>query len=67
MSNYTVKVQAVRSKGVTERPFVMIPIPIAKAMGIKKGELVGWEIVGRSQLLLVREPQASPIKKSKRR
>jgi hypothetical protein len=62
MSSYPVKIQAVRSKGCAERPFVNIPIPIARALDIRKGELVEWKIVDRSQILLVREPQPSPLK-----
>ena len=61
MSNYPVKIQAVRSKNTQDRPFVIIPVPIARAMGIQKGELVEWKIIDRSQLLMVRQPQSSPL------
>lgn len=66
MSSYPVKIQAIRSKGIADRLFVNIPIPIARAMGIEKGELVEWKIIDRSQLLLVRQPQASPLIKPKK-
>ena len=66
MSSYPVKIQAVRSKGCAERPFVNIPIAIARALDIRKGELVEWKIVDRSQILLVRQPQPSPLKSARK-
>ena len=44
-----------------------IPIPIARALDIRKGEVVEWKIVDRCQPLLVRKPQRSPIKPPKKR
>jgi hypothetical protein len=67
MSSYPLKIQAIRSKGLAERPFVNIPISIARALDIRKGEVVEWKIVDRSPLLLVRKPQRSPIKPPKKR
>lgn len=67
MGCYPVKIQAVRSQGCAERPFVNIPIAIARALDIRKGELVEWKIIDRAQLLLVREPQPSPLKKPRKR
>ena len=63
MANYQVKIQAIRSRGHNERPFVTLPVAIARALDIQKGETVEWKIVDRSQLLLVRRPQPSPIRK----
>ncbi len=62
MANYQVKIQAIRSRGHNERPFVTIPVAIARALDLQKGETVEWKIVDRSQLLLLRQPQPSPIK-----
>lgn len=67
MSVYPVKIQAVRSKGVAERPFVNIPIALARSLDIKKGEVVEWKIVDRSRLLLLRQPQPSPLKPQKKK
>jgi hypothetical protein len=67
MGSYPVKIQAVRSKGCAERPFVNIPIAIARALDIRKGEVVEWKIIDRAQLLLVRHPQPSPLKKPRKR
>ena len=63
MGTYPVKIQAVLGNGYAERPFVNIPVGIARALGIRKGEVVEPKIVDRSQLLWVRQRQASPIKK----
>jgi bifunctional DNA-binding transcriptional regulator/antitoxin component of YhaV-PrlF toxin-antitoxin module len=63
MANYQVRIQAIRSRGHNERPFVSIPVAIARALDLQKGETVEWKIVDRSQLLLVRRPQPSPITK----
>ena len=67
MSSYPLKIQAIRSTGLTERPFVNIPIPIARALDIRKGEVVEWKIVDRCQPLLVRKPQRSPVRPPKKR
>ena len=61
MSHYPVRIQAVRSRGTAERPYVNIPIPLARALDIQKGEVVEWKIVNRTHLLLVRQPQPSPM------
>ena len=61
MSHYPVRIQAVRSRGAAERPYVNIPIPLARALDIQKGEVVEWKIVNRTHLLLVRQPQPSPM------
>jgi len=63
MANCQVRIQAIRSRGHNERPFVSIPVAIARALDLQKGETVEWKIVDRSQLLLVRRPQPSPITK----
>ena len=61
MSRYPVRVQAVRSQGCAERPFVNLPIALARALDIQKGELVEWKIVDRRRLLLLRAPTPSPL------
>jgi len=61
MSHYPVRVQAVRSKGCAERPFVSLPIALAKALDIQKGELVEWKIIDRRRLLLLRGPTPAPL------
>jgi hypothetical protein len=66
MANYQVRIQAICSRGHNERPFVTIPVAIARALDLQKGELVEWKLVDRTQLLLVRQPQPSPLKPPKK-
>jgi hypothetical protein len=66
MANYQVRIQAIRSQGHNERPFVTIPVAIARALDLQKGETVEWKVVDRSQLLLLRQPQPSPITKPRK-
>lgn len=59
-AKYTVKVQSIRSKGQKERPYLFIPIPLAAAIGLEKGEEVEWELLGRDELHLVRSNPKKP-------
>lgn len=59
-AKYTVKVQSIRSKGQKERPYLFIPIPLAAAIGLEKGEEVEWELLGRDELHLVRPNPKKP-------
>ncbi len=64
---YPIKVQSINSKGQKERPYLFIPIPLAVAIGLEKGEEVEWELLGRDELHLVRPsaPKPSTKKRSK--
>jgi len=62
MASYQVRIQAIRSRGHNDRPFVTIPVAIARALDLQKGELVEWKVVDRALLLLVRKPQPSPLR-----
>ncbi len=64
-TKYPIKVQAVRSKGQKERPYVNIPIPLATAIGLERGEVVEWELLSRGELHLVRDHAPPP--RTKRR
>ena len=66
MGTYPVKIQAVLGKGYPERPFVNIPVGIARALDIRKGEVVQPKIVDRSQLLPVRPAPAVPHQKTRK-
>ena len=39
---YSLKVQAIRSKGQTPKLYVYFPIPLAAAIGLEPGEQVEW-------------------------
>jgi hypothetical protein len=56
---YSLKVQAIRSKGQTPKLYVYFPIPLAAAIGLEPGEEVEWELLSRGELHLVR-PQVPP-------
>ena len=57
---YSLKVQAIRSKGQTPKLYVYFPIPLAAAIGLEPGEEVEWELLNRGELHLVRPHVPSP-------
>jgi len=52
--NYSIKVQAIRSKGQKARMYVYMPAALVEAIGLKAGENVRWELLDRGELHLVR-------------
>lgn len=64
-AKYPVKVQSIQSKGQKERPYLFIPIPLATAIGLEKGEEVQWELLGRNELHLVRPDPPKPSTKKR--
>ncbi len=65
VASYSLRVQAIRSKGQNLRFFVYLPMPLAAALGIQGGEEVSWELLERKELHLVRKSPA--MLKAKRR
>ena len=67
-TKYSLKVQAIRSKGQNARLYVYFPLPLAAAIGLEAGEQVQWELLDRGELHLVREqvPSARARDRSKR-
>jgi hypothetical protein len=61
-AEYVMRVQVIRSKGQAPRFFVNLPIPLAAALDIQAGEEVQWQLLGRSDLRLIRlaAPPAKP-------
>jgi hypothetical protein len=53
-AKYPVKVQAIRSKGRTDRFYVFIPLPLAAAIGLEAGEEVQWSLSDRNSLAVRR-------------
>jgi bifunctional DNA-binding transcriptional regulator/antitoxin component of YhaV-PrlF toxin-antitoxin module len=51
---YPVKVQGIRSTGRKDRFYVVIPIPLAAAIGLESGEDVHWSLTDRNTLLMKR-------------
>jgi hypothetical protein len=61
-AEYEMKVQVIRAKGRAARLFVNIPMPLAAALDIQAGERIRWQLLGRSDLRLVRLEPPSPAK-----
>lgn len=53
-AKYPVKVQAIRSKGRTDRFYVFIPLPLAAAIGLEAGEEFQWSLTDRNSLSVQR-------------
>ena len=53
-AKYSVKVQAIRSKGRTDRFYVFIPLPLAAAIGLEAGEKFQWSLTDRNTLAVQR-------------
>jgi len=62
------KVQVIRSKGVSPRFYINIPLPLAAAIDLAPGEEMQWQLLGRSDLRLhrVATPPVSAEAKKRR-
>jgi hypothetical protein len=58
-AQYPVKVQAIRSKGRTDRFYVFIPLPLAAAIGLEAGEEFQWSLADRNALSVHRVSPAT--------
>jgi hypothetical protein len=61
-AEYVMKVQVIRSQKQPPRFYVNIPLPLAAALDLAAGEQVQWQLLGRSDLRLMRleAPAAKP-------
>jgi hypothetical protein len=68
-AQYPVKVQAIRSKGRTDRFYVFIPLPLAAAIGLEAGEQFQWSLADRNTLAVrrIQEVPATVIQSAKRK
>ena len=69
-AHYPVRVQAIRSKGRTDRFYVFIPLPLAAAIDLEAGEQFQWSLTDRNNLAVRRiaPPEGShPRAKAKKR
>lgn len=66
-AEYTIKVQAIRSKKQAPRFYVNIPLPLAAALELEAGELVQWQLLNRHDLRLVRHAAGPPRKATMRK
>ena len=65
-ANYSIKVQAIRSRKQAPRFYVNIPLPLAAALDVEAGEEVQWQLLRRDELRLVRLAAGKPAKKRKK-
>jgi hypothetical protein len=59
---YAIKIQAIRSKGRNDRFYVVIPMPLAAAIGLEQGEEVQWVLIDKDTLEMKRCRQAKTKK-----
>jgi hypothetical protein len=62
-AQYPVKVQAIRSKGRTDRFYVFIPLPLAAAIDLEAGEEFQWSLADRDTLSVRRLRPARAVKR----
>jgi len=65
-ANYSIKVQAIRSRKQAPRFYVNIPLPLAAALDVEAGEEVQWQLLGRAELRLARLGARRPGKNRKK-
>ena len=65
-AKYPMKVQVIRSKGVTPRFYINIPLPLAAAIDLAAGEEMQWQLLGRSDLRLHRVAAPKPFPQRKK-
>jgi hypothetical protein len=61
-AEYVMRVQVIKSRKQPPRFYVNIPLPLAAALDLRARELVQWQLLGRSDLRLLRlkAPPARP-------
>ena len=64
-ANYEIKVQVIRSRRQAPRFYVNFPLPLAAALDLEGGEPVQWQLLGRSELRLLRLAPRKPRRKPK--
>ena len=64
-AQYVMKVQVIKSRKQPPRFYVNIPLPLAAALDLQATEPVQWQLLGRSDLRLLRlkTPAAKPRRK----
>ena len=64
-AEYVMKVQVIKSRKQPPRFYVNVPLPLAAALDMRAREPVQWQLLGRSDLRLIRlrAPAAKPRRK----
>jgi bifunctional DNA-binding transcriptional regulator/antitoxin component of YhaV-PrlF toxin-antitoxin module len=63
---YLSKVQVIARANHTRQFYLMCPAPLAEALELRKGEPIDWVVQDRHTLLLRRQPQEEPRRRSPR-
>ncbi len=66
---YPTKVQLIRRKKGSDQYYINFPTALAEAIGLRKGEVIEWDIVDRAHLIAQRRQVPSvpvPLKKTRR-
>ena len=61
LTQYPLKVQAIRPKDARPKLYFYIPISLAAAIGLNPGDRVQWELLDRDELHLIRLDPAPPL------
>jgi len=64
-AQYVMKVQVIKSRKQPPRFYVNIPLPLAAALDLQASERVQWQLLGRSDLRLIR--LEAPLPKPRRK
>lgn len=65
-AQYVLKIQVIKSKKQPPRFYVNIPLPLAAALDLQGHEQVQWQLLGRSDLRLLRlEPTPAKPRRKK--
>ena len=59
-AEYVMRVQVIKSKKQPPRFYVNIPLPLAAALDLQASEEVQWQLIGRSDLRLLRLGATTP-------
>lgn len=65
-AEYSIKVQVIRSRNQAPRFYVNLPLPLAAALDLEAGEEVQWQLLGRSELRLLRLKPSKPVPRPKK-
>ncbi len=65
-AEYSIKVQVIRSRKQAPRFYVNLPLPLAAALDLEAGEEVQWQLLGRSELRLLRLKPSKPASRRKK-